>query len=199
MTAGIRPFVTLLLGLGLSYASRVGAQAPTDLQTCGLGCSEGLPGSFIFLNCPGFPSATFAIAMGRHWWGPLTCVGPVQVSLQVLPWGPPAETLPIILEVRRDSSAGGCRASTVGQYLWRIDGGGYNCHPDSLWVRSPLLDLPGIIGMGTEYWLQLQGFGRIDEQGDITAVSPYLSCVRLEAFPTSLVATRWSSIKALYR
>lgn len=172
---------------------------PTDLAVCGLGCSESLPTSFIFLDCPGYPSAVFAFPRGRHWWGPLTCVGPIEISLQLLEWGGTSATLPLTLEVRRDAGTANCRLSRSGEYIWQTSETEMSCDPDSLWIRSPLIDLPGIIGLGAEYWLQLQGSAVIDQEGGFRAVSPYLSCVRLRAFPTLVTASSWAKVKNLYR
>jgi hypothetical protein len=127
-------------------------------------------------------------------------VGPIQVSVQVSEWGG-VEELPLIVEARTDPLARECQFpghSAPGQYLWQTFSR-ISCDPDSLWEESPLIDLPSFVPLGSTYWLQIQGFMTVTRDGDLTATSPFFSCIRLRAFPTMVTAASWGAVKSLYR
>lgn len=128
---------------------------------------------------------------GRIWWGPLTCVGPIEIGIEAFPLREMKE-LPLIVEVRRDAFAARCE-SYSGAYLYQTFGGVPSCDIDSTVVVSPRIDLPAIVGLGNDYYLQLQSFWAID------ARSAFVRCVRLREFPTAITARTWGRIKQLYR
>jgi len=68
-----------------------------------------------------------------------------------------------------------------------------------MWVSSPVINLPEMVDVGESYWLQIVGFVTRDRQMRELATSPYVSCIRLEAFPLEVVQANWSTIRLLYR
>ena len=47
-------------------------------------------------------------------------------------------------------------AGGPGSVIWQTMGSEGSCNPDSIWVTSPLLDLPRYVPLGQEYWLQIE-------------------------------------------
>lgn len=178
------------LGVGVAHA----APGNTSLLVCGQpGCNEGLSTGIAFVDCGPAPLVAWSV-LGRWMWGPLRCVGPVELAVQVLaiPGTPP---LPLIVQIRSDAVAATCHSlpgSTVLQTF-----GLNSCDPDSLWVTTTV-DLPRFVATGSDYWVQVEGFAQFDTEGIDLLESPYFSCIRIS--PTAPVAAaNWGSIKSLYR
>jgi hypothetical protein len=171
------------------------AMPPSEMDWCGNGCGPTNP-AWVYLECPGYPRAVFYGTGGRHLLGPLLCVGPIEISLQLYQDDHP-DNLPLFIGVRTDASAATCREREAN-HLWQTLGD-WSCHPDSLWFTSPVIDLPHLIGVGTQYYLQIEGFGTWNSEM-ITILSPYLACGRIRAVSTSpVMAARWGAVKSLFR
>lgn len=176
-------------------ASNALGQPPTEMDWCGYGCGP-IPAHVLFIDCPGYPLTIAYGTSAQHWYGPLRCVGPIEVSLLISQIGDDVETLPLFVQIV-EHEAPTCPPQTAGSLLWQTYGG-ISCDPDSLWFTSPPLDVPWVVGLGSTYWILLEGFARFDQLGRSTAESPYLACGRVRV-ATSITATNWSSIKVLYR
>ena len=184
-----RPSGALVVtGLALSIASGPSlADPPTDLFVCGLSpCIDWMPRRVLSLECDGYPWVILYPTGGfRQMWGPLLCVGPIEVSLHLMV--PGGEELPLFVEARWDPGAAACQDG-AGSVLWQTYGRRH-CHIDSLWITSPRIDLPRIVGMGNRYWLQLEGMARWDADWNILAESGYSYCIQVRSFPTMITAT----------
>jgi hypothetical protein len=197
----MRRSLTALAVASLAVAFTCGpslGDPPADLLICGWTspCIDWFPTDILMLSCPGYRHLELYPTGGiRQMWGPLTCVGPIEVSLQLCQAG--VDTLPLFVEVRWGTAATECRDET-GSVLWETYGA-LSCNPDSLWVRSPQLDLPRVVGVSNPYWLQLEGFARWDRDGHIEADSPFYNCIRVRSFPMAVAAASWGHIKTLYR
>ena len=187
----------MVLVAGIMLAGEVLADPPSELFLCGWTspCINWWPSEVLSLECPGYPRyILYPTAAGRQMWGPLNCVGPIEVSLQLCQAG--GDTLPLFVEIRWGTAAAECR-DEAGSLMWQTYGR-LSCDPDSLWVTSPPLDLPRIVGLGNPYWLQLEGFARWNHDV-IEAESPFYNCIRVRSFPTAIAAASWTRIKGLYR
>jgi hypothetical protein len=185
----------VVLAVGAGFAN---AQTPTGFFACGAQCQEALSQGMLVVDCgTGEVFTAFSVG-GRWWWGPLLCVGGVEVSIQAPRVVEPAH--PLFVEVRRDNRAPLCSfmGGFPGNLVWQTKGVAQSCDPDSMWVVSPILDLPSIVGLGNQYWLQIEGFTSYDPGGWPTASSPYVACIRLRV-ATSVATATWSRVKALYK
>jgi len=172
---------------------------PTETSWCGPGACTDLAPELLFLDCPGYPSSIAYSTRGRHLIGPLRCVGPIKVSMQLPELGGDVETLPLFVEIRQDPSTTNCNASVAGSLVWQAPGGGFSCDRDSLWVTSPLIDLPRFVDIGNQYFVQIEGFRTWDANNLPLAASPYIICGRIRVVPTPVVASTWGRVKVLYR
>lgn len=165
---------------------------PTELTECTPTCQEGLQIMRLF-DCE--PVMGWVGSVGRQWYGPLRAAGTIQVSVQARPFEGDIITLPLFIELRMDlGPLDDCR-SISGNLVWETRGSS-NC--DSTWVTSPPIDLTHLLGDGTTYWVQLEGFATWDSQLRISAASPGTACVRVTSVGTSVVATTWSHVRKLY-
>lgn len=179
----------------MSGAALCGAAPPT-LDVCGPGCRELNPIGVLVVDCGGIPPWTANDAYGRQWWGPLLSVGRVEISLLApkLEENPP---FPLFVEIRQDPGAVRC-VSLPGNVVWQTYGTTGSCNPDSLWVTSPPIDIPAIVGLGNEYWLQVEGFVEGPDLEHLRT-SPYLACVRVRPIDSAVASSDWGRVKALYR
>jgi hypothetical protein len=172
------------------------ATPPSEMEWCGYGCGP-LPLSWVYLECQGYPRAVFYGTAGRHLLGPLLSIGPIEISLQLYQHDHP-DPLPVFVGIRTDQSASTCREREAN-YVWQSLGD-WSCHPDSLWVTSPVIDLPYLIGLGREYYVQIEGFNTYNSEFMIINESPHLACGRIRALSTSIAAdASWGSVKSLFR
>lgn len=186
-----------LLLLLLLTARSTQAQAPSELSVCGTQCYEARSTRMLVVDCGvGDPWSATAVA-GRWWWGPLTCVGPIEISIQAPAVG--EDPLPLFVEVRTDNLTGPDCISFPGSLIWQTLGVQGGCDPDSVWVTSPVLNLPSHVEIAREYWLQIEGFTSYSNSGMQIRSSPYVRCVRLQAYPQAVAAARWGRVKSLYR
>ncbi len=162
---------------------------PSEMFACGPRCQEVLSTKFIV--CPEIGWVGYS---GRIWWGPLLCVGPIELSVQARP-SADVQQLPLVVELRIDDLANQC-ISFPGIYVWETYGRS-SCDPDSAWVSS-IIDVPRYVGLGKEYWLQLHSFETFDAEFRELASSPYVSCVRVRT-TIAVAPTTWGKVKALYR
>jgi len=154
--------------------SPVLGEAPAELEACGAQCFERLP-HYLLLDCD---YQSWEIVPGRIWWGPLRCVGEIQISIQARPLGPPQRTIPLYVEIRVDPLAAECK-SFAGTEIWETLGT-FACDPDSQWVHSPPIDLPGInVPIGAEYYIQFVGFEELAPGGQTIAASPFIRCMQV--------------------
>jgi hypothetical protein len=170
-------------------------QAPTELSDCGPGyCYEYLPCCAI-LDCS--LTVEWESWGGARSWGPLTYVGPIQISVEARPLPSAGRQLPLYFLVRNDPGAAQCEYRT-GNLIWETQG---TLRCDSLWVTSQPIILYNI-PVGTEYWIQtlaLNEFGPIPESSADDAFSAFRRCIRVQPAPVGVVPTSWSRIKTLYR
>jgi hypothetical protein len=181
--------------LALLIGSTATAQVRTEFSACSFQCFENLPSHLAFVECGGYPGYVLFAPYGRYWWGPLRCAAAIRVSIQAL--HDPSTRYPLYVQVL-DHRTANC-VSRPGITIWQTDGTGGTCNPDSLWVTSPPIDLPAIIGTGTEYWLQIQGLWTNDGTPLGVWESPFVGCIRLTLDTTSIAATTWTAVKSIYR
>jgi len=138
-------------------------------------------------------------AWGRSWYGPLRYVGPIEVAVQARPWvlvdsipGPRYEPLPLLVEIRTDPRAAQCQSDVGG--MSRSTFGTTSCDPDSLWTVFPITELP--LPLNSEYWIQTLGLLVLYPE---RASSPFVGCVRVTAFPSSIAEATWGRVKRLYQ
>lgn len=188
--------LTILKALAVVFlVSPAHGDPPTEAAWCGPGGCGDLGIELLFLDCPGYPVTIAYSTRGRHLLGPLLCAGPIEISMQLPELGA-IPTLPLFVEIRRDPA---CNSSVTGSLVWQAPGGGFHCDPDSLWVTSPVIDLPRFVGMGNTYYIQIEGFRTFDARNWPLAASPYIICGRIRASPTPVLASTWSRVKVLYR
>lgn len=186
--------VTKLTAAGsLLWCLTARAQIPTDLVACGPACSEVLPSGFI-IDCRDElgRDKIWSSAWGRSWYGPLRNTGSIEVSIEARP-PTDSEPLPLFVEIRTDQGAAQCR-SDIGAPT-RLTYGTESCHPDSLWVTLPRYDLSWL-PLDATYWVQVVGFLLVTP---VRMSSPFVSCIRVKAFPTAVVSGSWGQVKGLYR
>ena len=177
----------LLLGPGLAKQAQ-GQQ--TELFACTPYCREVM--AAVLLDCD--PPLIWTEVPGRAWWGPLTWQGPIQISIQARPVAR-LEPMPLYFELRLDSdSARNCIPYSGGAIRWETLGTS-SC--DSLWVHSEPINVP--LEPGTRYWVQSNGFSKVDGEGNLVASSPYVRCIWIRRAPVAVASWSWSRVKALYR
>lgn len=185
--------IRCVVGSSLISCLAARAQVPTDVVLCGPSCSEVLPSGFI-IDCRDElgHNKLWTSSWGRSWYGPLRNTGPIEISIEARP--PTGyEPLPLFVEIRADQRAAQC-ISDIGAPT-RLTYGTTSCHPDSLWVRLPQFDLSWMPTDAT-YWVQVVGFLLVTPA---RMSSPYVGCIRVRAFPSSVISSSWGHIKGLYR
>jgi len=177
---------------GIFLPAEVASQGiPSELVACGPVCRETLPdGLSICVDL----DYVWRNLSGRATYGPLMNVGPIEISIQTNR-APESVRFPLFVEIRPNESTDRVCRFFPGLLVWQTDGIVVNCHPDSLWETSPRISLQDLFPTGTPYILQLHGFYAVDPRLE----SPYVSCLRVKAFPVSVEATTWTQIKRLYR
>jgi len=179
---------------GLICCFTVRAQTPMEVVFCGPACSEVLP-SGIIIDCRDElgRDKLWTSAWGRSWYGPLRNTGPIEVSIEARPSTNHEVILPLFVEIRADPGAAQCR-SDIGAPT-RLTYGTMSCHPDSLWVTLPRYDLSWL-APDAQYWVQVVGFLLVTP---VRMSSPFVSCIRVRAFPSAIAQSSWGQIKNLYR
>ncbi len=189
----------LVLARGTAIAKGAApTEIPTELFTCGRQCYEIEPHA-IMIDCQS--SGYWLTSNGRNWWGPLRCVGPIQIAIQARPLGPPVETLPLYVEIRGGEATPTCE-QMPGKLVWQTYGTS-SCDADSMWVVSPVIDLLGMNApLNGTYWIQLVGFERLGPNPpnpEGSAASPFRGCLRVTSLLTGVREVSWGSMKTLYR
>jgi hypothetical protein len=126
-------------------------------------------------------------------------VGPIQVSVQAVPFGGQIETLPLFIEARVPLGESVCSRSFPGSLIWQTYGRA-SCDPDSLWSRSPLIDISPLTPLGELYYLQIEGFLTVGPDSTLSgwASSPALACVEVKSFPSATLPGSWTLVKSLF-
>ena len=186
--------VAILVGCSATSARGEDDVPPSELTACSPVCREALSTGLI-LDCDS--SVLWTQLAGRELYGPLTCIGQVRIGLEARPPGQGDIELPLHVGYRTGASASQCFWSPA-THIWNLVGV-TTCDQDSMWVWSPLIDLHRLIPIGTEYWIQLEGFGGYDPWLRRVS-SPFIRCLRVEAFPiNSIEKTTWTLVRQLYR
>jgi hypothetical protein len=176
--------------MGFSCPQGMTQSYPIELETCGATCREAQVAALL-LDCD-FQISINGIS-GRAMYGPLIYWGPIRISVNARPMDP----IPLRIEYRRTINADCEFRPGIG--AWQTFGT-TSCEPESLWVRSPFMDLV-LLEPGDTYWIQLVGeIRQVPEDPDSQLrFSTTANCVRVESQNSPIAAGTWGRVKSLYR
>ena len=189
----VRPAAALsAVGFAMGFGCPQGMTQsyPIELVTCGATCREAQVAALL-LDCD-FQISINGIS-GRVMYGPLTYVGPIRISVNARPMDP----IPLRVEYRQTIDADCEYRPGIG--AWQTFGT-TSCEPESLWVRSPFMDLV-LLDPGDIYWIQLVGEIRQAPEDPMHPLlfSTTANCVKIESQNSPIAAKTWGRVKSLYR